>query len=73
VKKGFLDSFEVLNLFSRVKPDEEMRQKKASEWILLLNQEFENKLDKPPVPLSQLLEEIKDAVVAESFQEETCD
>jgi hypothetical protein len=51
VKKGFLDSFEVLNMFNRVKPDEDLRQKKASEWISLLNTEFENKLDKPPVPL----------------------
>lgn len=35
--RGFLDSSEVLAMFEKVKPDDDLRAKQASEWIHLLN------------------------------------
>lgn len=54
-------------MFVRVKPEEDVRAKKAGEWIQMIQEQMRKRVDEPPVPFSQLMQDIMESVKSDKF------
>ena len=61
-KKGFLDEFEVMKMFSSQDAKKEIKDQDKGTWITLLMEALEKKVEKPPVTLEVLIEQIQGAL-----------
>lgn len=66
-KRGFIDAQEVEHMFARVKPENDIKAKQTSQWIQLIQKQFQLKVDQPPVQFEEMMNEIKEAVKSEVF------
>lgn len=73
VKKGFLDEFEVMKMFSTQDAKKEIKDQDKGTWITLLIEALEKKIEKPPVTLESLIEQIQGAIKDTTFDQEQND
>lgn len=66
-RRGFIDSQEVEKMFARVKPEQDIKTLKNTEWVQMIQQQLSKKVDQPPVPFETIMAEIQESIKSDVF------